>query len=261
MESPPATTSTVEVVGILQPMYLPWIGYFEQIASVDRFVLMDDVQYTRHDWRNRNRIKTANGPLWLTVPVRRPGLDARICDVEIDYRTDWVRKHLRSIEVNYRRRAHFQPLFGEIEAVLATRPTRLVDLNVELLRTLMRHLDIDTELSFSSGIPRDPARYGPSSDVRNERILEICGHHGARVLYDGKRAADFIDTGKFRTAGIEVVFQDYRPRPYPQAFGEFLPSMSTLDLIMNVGPDAGALMRQASVPNPLLRRESGGERK
>ncbi|MEQ8857306.1 MAG: WbqC family protein [Pseudomonadales bacterium] len=227
-------------------MYLPWVGYFEQVAAVDHFVLMDDVQYTKRDWRNRNRIKTANGALWLTVPVRHPDLDSLIKEVDIDYRRDWVRKHLRSIEVNYHRRPHFRPLFDEIAETLDQRPQRLVDLNVSLIRLFMKHLGIQTPLSLSSAIPRDQRRYGDAVDARNERIIEICQHHRADVLYDGKSAADFIDRARFAAAGIRVVFQDYRPVPYPQAFGEFMPSLSTLDLVMNVGPAAGEIMRQGS---------------
>ncbi len=238
-------------------MYLPWIGFFEQIASVDHFVLMDDVQYTRRDWRNRNRIKTANGVIWLTVPVRHPGLNALINEVEIDYQRDWVRRHLRSIEVSYQRRPYFQPLFDEIGEILRQRHARLVDLNRQLICLLMKHLDIHTPLSYSSAIPRDDARDCRDPDSRNGRILEICRHVGASVLYDGKKAADFIDLPRFRRAGVEVVFQDYQPRPYPQAFGEFVPSLSAIDLIMNVGGEAGAIMRDASAPNPLLRRRGG----
>lgn len=242
-----------DVIGILQPMYLPWPGFFEQIATADHFVLMDDVQYTRRDWRNRNRIKSATGPQWITVPIKHPS-GARISEIEIDYRRDWIRKHERSIEVNYRRRPYFQPLYDELRAVLHMRPDLLADLNERIIRLLMRHLDVDTPLSLASAIPRNPAHYGCGVDARNERILEICQHHRASVLYDGKSAEKFIDLERFQSAGIDVVFQDYRFVTYPQAFGEFVPSLSTLDLVMNTGPDAGRLMRSGGAGHLLSPR-------
>ena len=112
---PNVTVPHARVIAILQPVYLPWLGYFEQMAVADHFVFMDDVQYTRHDWRNRNRIKTAAGSIWLTVPVRKHPRDALIRDVEINYSENWPRKHLRSIEISYRKCPYFEPLFRELE--------------------------------------------------------------------------------------------------------------------------------------------------
>ncbi len=234
-------------------MYLPWAGYFEQIASVDHFVLLDDVQYTKQDWRNRNRIKTINGPRWLTVPIRRTRTATLINEIEIDYDRDWIGKHLRIIEANYRRSAFFEPLYGQLASVLSRRYTYLSDLNEMLIRVAMRHLGISTEISLASTVERDRARYGPGTDQRNERLLEICEHFGASVFYDGKSAASFIDSRKFKEIGVNVVFQDYTPAAYSQAFGGFLSHMSVIDLVMNTGPEARRILLAPGGAGAMLR--------
>lgn len=238
-----------KIVAILQPVYLPWLGYFEQMAVADHFVFLDDVQYTRHDWRNRNRVKTATGPIWLTVPVRKHRRDSPIHDIEINNREDWRRRHLRSIEVNYSKCPYFQPLYSELERELSVSRSRLVDLDTSLISLLCRHLAITTPTSLASAI----AKTAPSAGDPNRRILEICRHHEAEILYDGARAARFIDVERFRDAGIEVVFQDYRHPRYRQAFGEFLSHQAAIDLIMNTGPEAPAILRSSPLPR-LLRR-------
>lgn len=245
-----------KAVGILQPGYLPWLGYFEQMAYVDQFIFMDDVQYTKRDWRNRNRIKTANGPIWLTVPVPKHPLDTPLNAKEIIYAGFWVHKHLRSIELNYGKRPYFQPLFSEIEGVLLKRSERLVDLTTELIAVLCRHLDIDTPTALSSTVPRhEPVSGGDQQHLRdkNARIIAICRHFGADCLYGGKKSANFIDVDRFRQQGIDIIFQDYHHPIYPQAYGEFVPHMSAIDLIMNTGPDAPKVLRTSPVPDALQR--------
>ncbi len=244
--------SSRTIIAILQPVYLPWLGYFEQMVVADRFVFMDDVQYTRRDWRNRNRIKTAGGSIWLTVPVVKHRRRARISDIEINYRQDWRRRHLRSIEVSYCKCPYFQPLFGELEQVLAATPARLLDLDCRLIRLLCRHLDISTPTSLSSEVPRAEEDAGTERD-KNQRIIDICRHFGADLLYDGARAADFIDVERFRQSGIEVVFQDYRHPTYQQAFGEFLSHQSAVDLVMNTGSEAPEILRGSPRPDSVRR--------
>lgn len=245
-----------KVIGILQPVYLPWMGYFEQIAYVDQFIFMDDAQYTKHDWRNRNRIKTANGSIWLTVPIKRAPLGTMINRIEINYQQSWIKKHLHSIEYAYRKRPYFQPLFNDMREVLESRPTRLVDLDVKMIELICKYLDISTPVGFSSEVPRDKAKRdifdSEKNSVKNNRVLEICKYYNAKVFYEGQRGSDYIDTELFHQHGIEVVFQDYQHPRYQQAFGEFIPYQSTIDLVMNTGPEASMILKTSPVPDKLV---------
>lgn len=231
-----------KIIAILQPMYLPWLGYFEQMAIADLFVFMDDVQYTKKDWRNRNRIKTANGPCWLTVPVRKHSRNALIRDIEINDREPWARRHLRSIDFSYRKRPGFEPLYNDLSAALSTEPRstpeKLWELDCRLIALLARYLEVETPTAFSSAVPR-----GVMPEDKNGRILEICQAFDADLLYDGASAASFIDVQRFQREGVEVIFQDYEHPVYPQAFGEFISHMSALDLIMNTGSEAPKIFR------------------
>lgn len=237
-------------IGILQPMYLPWLGYFEQMAVVDRFVFLDDVQYTRQDWRNRNRIKTATGSIWLTVPVKKHRLGTRIRDIEINHEHHWQRRHLRSIEQNYGKCPFFQPLFGELESELDACPDRLAELDCRLIALLCRFLEIETETFLASELA-ESAGSGAAPGVQaredpNQRLIDLCLRLGGSRFYEGARGADYIDVERFRQAGVEVVFQDYQHPTYPQPFGEFLPYQSAIDLVMNTGPEAPAILRSSS---------------
>jgi len=235
-----------KTIAILQPVYLPWLGYFEQMAYADHFVFYDEVQNTRQDWRNRNRILTKDGPFWLTVPVRKTGLATPINQVGIDNSKHWKKKHLRAIYYNYKDRAHFMPLYGAIEALLSNDWIKLCDLDVALIECLCEHLAIDTEISRASDVLKDPDLYERAAKgtaecrnySRNWRLIEICRHHGASHFYEGAKGADFIDTDLFRRHGIEVVFQEYCHPVYPQRHPGFLSHLSVLDLIMNTGPRA-----------------------
>jgi hypothetical protein len=249
------------IISIIQPVYLPWLGYFEQMAYADHFVFMDDVQYTRHDWRNRNRIKTTTGPIWLTVPVKAHPRTALISAIEISYDSPWPTKHLRSIEQNYGKCAYFRPLFDDLSSELEKRPAKLLELDRSLTLLLARYLDVRAPTSLSSQVARgQSAGESKPGDVdKNDRIIEICRHHGATLLYDGAKAAEFIDVDLFRRTGIEVVFQDYRHPVYRQAFGDFISHQSAIDLIMNTGREAGEILRSSPVPERIreMRRESG----
>lgn len=237
-------------IGILQPAYIPWLGYFEQIAYVDLFVFMDDVQYTRHDWRNRNRVKTSGGESWLTVPVKRHAFGTPINQVEINYDKNWISKQLKTLQHNYGVCGHFNPFFDTVEQQLAQRFQRLVDLDCALIREISRYLKIDTPFALASEVRRSPAPPDGDADAKNWRILEICRHYNATVLYDGASAAQFIDVQRFAREGFRVVFQNYVHPRYPQRFGEFLTHMSTLDLIFNLGSAAREVL--LSSPRPDL---------
>lgn len=244
-------------ISIIQPVYLPWLGYFEQIARTDHFVLYDDVQYTKQDWRNRNRIPGANGPIWLTVPVRKAPFGTPIHEIAIDNRHRWVAKHLKSVTATYARAPHYAVWFDRLRGVLDREWDRLADLDAALIALLCDGFGIDTPTSRSSRTPGDPGFVGqfdasaddPAITRRNMRLVELCRHHGAQVFYIGARAADYIDLPLFARFGIRVVFQDYRHPDYPQVTRDPQSHMAAIDLLMMAGPGARDILLSPPAPD------------
>jgi hypothetical protein len=220
---------------ILQPGYLPWLGFFDQMRQADVFVYYDDVQYDTHGWRNRNRIKTQHGPAWLTVPVRHRGLGTpRILDVEIDGRTPWARKHLSGIRQAYARAPYLAQFYPRLETVLARPWTRLVDLDLAVTALLAEAIGVAPAVARSSAL-------GIGGE-RSERLLAICRHFGATTYLSGSAARSYLDVELFAAAGIAVAWQDYAHPVYPQQHGAFVPYLSALDLVLNCGPSSAAVL-------------------
>ena len=222
----------------LQPGYLPWLGYFDQLRRADVFIHYDDVQYDKHGWRNRNRIKSAKGePHWLTVPVLHGGRDwPQVREVEIDARAPWGRKHAGTLRQFYAAAPHFAEYFPALEAFLLRDWRRLMDLDLALVDLLAGFLGIETRTAFSSqlGIPGSGSL----------RLVEICRHLGATSYLTGDAAKDYLDTAGFASQGIEVVWQSYRHPEYPQLHGAFVPYLSIVDLLFNCGPDSLRILKQ-----------------
>jgi hypothetical protein len=223
----------MKTVGILQPGYLPWLGFFEQQLRSEVFVIYDDVQYDKHGWRNRNRIKGSNGPVWLTVPVRTTGKNKPIIsDVVIDTnQSNWGKRHCGSIKQFYGKTPFFSDYFYELERVLKCRWVKLMDLNMELIKMLATWLDVKSNIIFSSQL-------GCHDDDPSRRLVEICKALGADIFYEGAAGRDYLRLEMFDEAEIKVVFQDYRCRIYPQPYGDFVAHLSAIDVLMNCGPSA-----------------------
>lgn len=228
-------------VVILQPGYLPWLGFFDQMIRSDVFVYYDDVQFDKHGWRNRNRIKTAAGPTWLTVPVLAGGRHGqRILDVEIDNRTGWARKQASSIAQSYSRAPYTKRFLPELEELLTRKWERLVDLDIETTGLLCRWLGLERKIVRASALRIEGGQ--------SERLLAICQHFGADRYLSGDSAKDYLDVPMFADAGISVEWQSYHHPTYAQLHGEFLPYMSVVDLVLNVGPEALTVLSGSS-PN------------
>lgn len=222
-------------VVVLQPGYLPWLGFFDQLRRADVFVYYDDVQYDTHGWRNRNRIKTQSGPIWLTVPVRHAGLGLpSILDVEIDPRTPWARKHVQSIRQAYARAPFVKRYLPALEELLQRRWERLVDLDIACVDLLAEGLGGRRRIERSSalGIPGD----------QSERLVNICRHFGASRYVSGAAARSYLDVALFERHGIAVEWQDYVHPAYPQLHGPFVPYLSALDLLLNCGDEAAGVL-------------------
>jgi WbqC-like protein family len=220
---------------ILQPGYLPWLGYFEQMERADVFVHMDDVPFTRKDWRSRNRIRLHDRVHWLSVPVLKRPLGTSIREMRIDYSQNWVHKHRCAIESAYRKAPNFHWIADAIFPILDDREEFLVDLDVRLALKLRECFQIETPCAFSSGL-------NVSSKNNVDRIIEICKAVGATRLYDGQAAKAFIDLEYFAAAGIEVEFQDYQHPLYDQGSDGFIPQLSAIDLIAHCGAQARGLL-------------------
>ena len=214
-------------VAVIQSNYLPWRGYFDIIQDVDVFVFYDDVQYSVNDWRNRNRVKTANGIAWLTVPIGNQN-DRRICDVEIRS-TDWSRKHWLTIEQSYKRAAHFPRYADFFRGVYEKTWTSLSELNQVLITSIARDfLGIGTEF-------RDSREFAPEGR-KADRLLGLLTRLGATEYVSGPAARSYIDPAPFEKAGIRIEWKDYSAYPeYPQLNGAFAPNLSIVDTLMCCG--------------------------
>ena len=222
---------------VIQSNYIPWKGYFDLINLADECILLDDVQFTKNDWRNRNRIKTPRGLLWLTIPVKLRGhLSRTIRQTEIaDPR--WPRKHWKSIAYNYARAPYFPMYAGDIEALYAGATSQsLSEINRSFIDGVSKVLGIRTML-------RESDRYLLCED-RNERLIGLCRQSEATEYLTGPAARAYLDEPAFRQHGIRVRYMDYSGYPeYPQLGGGFEHGVSILDLIFNVGPDAPRFMK------------------
>jgi hypothetical protein len=221
-------------VAILQPGYLPWLGFFEQMHRVDTFVLYNDVEYTKQDWRNRNRIKTHDGVRYLTVPVKSASHTTPINEIEIHYGERWQHKHLANLKQHYGGKApYFDEYFPAIKRAIETDYTYLDDLDTSLIEVLRGQLGLDdTKLLRSSEL-----EYERVSDP-NRKLLSLCQSLGVDYLYEGYSAQNYFDVELFDDHGIEVEFQDYDHPTYPQPHGDFESHLSVVDLLFNCGPES-----------------------
>ena len=229
------TSDRVQRLVVLQPGYLPWLGFFDQLRRADVFVYFDDVQYDKHGWRNRNRIKTQSGPQWLTVPVLHHGRGLpRILDAEIDRRQPWARKHMASLRQAYARAGAAAQYLPELEEVLSRPWERLVELDIALVEVMCRWLGLSPRIERSSqlGVPGE----------RSERLVRICQHFDAQVYLSGSAARVYLDTAVFEHNGIAVEWQDYVHPVYRQQHGAFVPYLSAIDLLLNCGDESRSVL-------------------
>jgi hypothetical protein len=222
------------LVAIHQPQYLPWLGYFDKMDQADCFVLLDNVQYKKNEWQNRNRVKTAAGPAWLTVPVHY-SFPARIDQVAIGG-GPWRRKHAAALEACYGRTSHWSIAKSFWNEFYRSEWEALAVLNAAALEWLRQSLGIDTPLYWASEL--EPEQ-GPT-----RRLVDICRKLGADAYLSGVDGAKYMEMELFDAAGIEVVFQDFVHPDYPQQFGSFSSHLSALDLVFNCGSYSGDILRQ-----------------
>jgi len=214
-----------------QPAYLPWLGYFEKIDQADIFVFLDTVQFEKNSFINRNKIKTPQGPQWLTIPVKMKGhINATLLDTLIEDAQPWRCRHLKAIEMNYRKAPHFKECFPKLAGLLATPGNSLSELCWEQLQFWLSEFDIKTRIVRSSTVP--------VTGKKSNLILDLCKHFGADQYLSGALGKNYLDEDSFAMAGIRISYQDFKHPVYPQLWGVFEPNMGVVDYWMN--RDAGS---------------------
>jgi len=230
-------------VGIIQSNYIPWRGYFDFIDDVDLFILYDDVQYTKNDWRNRNKIKTPFGRKWLTVPVKQQSLKQLIKDTNIDTTHDWVYTQINQFTESYKNTPFFSEALGFLELLKQNKHQTISELNRYLIDEITGYLGIKTPMEVSW-------KYSPRS-TKTERIIDILKKVDATVYLSGPNADCYLDTTLFRESNIRLEFKSYSYEPYSQPWGDFIGDVTILDLIANCGPDVRRFLK-STTPNQVI---------
>ena len=219
-----------------QPQYLPWLGYFDKMDLVDRFVLLDTVQYKKNEWQNRNRIRTAEGWQWLTVPVRYR-FPMTIREVRADESSPWRRKHREALRIHYARAACREAVQPAVEALLEEPFADLAALSIRTVRLLAGLLGVRTPILLASDL-------GDLPEGADARLIALCRRFGCETYLAGAGGQDYMELEAYRRAGIRVEFQAFRHPVYPQPYPGFEANLSAVDLVMNCGPGAIRQVRE-----------------
>ena len=226
------------IVAIHQPQYIPWIGYINKIANADIFVFLDTVQFKKNEWQNRNRIKTATGWQWMTVPVCYH-YPQKISEVTINNKVRWGDKHWKTIVTNYSQTPYFQKYADFFRETLNREWTLLRDLNIHIIQFLAETWDLKTRLILASQL-------GIEEDDPTGRLISICQTLGGDTYLSGRDGVTYMNLDQFYINRIKICHQECHPEFYPQRFGEFIPHLSSIDLLFNCGPDGKDIVEASS---------------
>lgn len=222
----------------LQPGYIPWLGFWDQMDRSDVFVVFDTSQFDSHGWRNRNRIKTAQGTQWLTVPTLKSTFQL-IKDVLIDNNDNWKVKHLKSIKQNYSRAPYYEAYIPEFERIYSKSWKYLLDLDMSLILKIKDVLGIKAKIEYSINLNPDGNRI--------TKLIDMCLKLGATEFLEGHAGKSYLQgEGEqlFKENGIKLTYQDYNHPVYPQLYGEFVSHLSVVDLLFNCGKESLEIIRK-----------------
>jgi WbqC-like protein len=224
-------------IAIMQPTYIPWVGYFALIDRVDEFVFLDSVQFERRSWQQRNRIKGSGGEIMLTVPVQKAQREQlRICDAKIDYSSEFVRKHIAAIQHAYGKAPFFKEYKDIVFAAINKKTSLLADLNINIIKKTAKVLGIETPMIRSSELS--------STGTKDELLYNICCEMNAQVYVSPPGSKEYLDNSIFFEKGaFPLLYHKYIPKPYHQLFGECVLYMSVVDLLFNEGPKSLEIIR------------------
>ena len=225
------------IVAIHQPNFLPWLGYFYKMLKTDRFVFLDDAQYSRGSITSRVNIKTPEGKKWLSVPVKKRGHSFQpISEIEVEPGTIW-NKIPGTLQSSYGRAPYFRTYMPQLEAILNKGHLRLVELNIALIEWLAQAFEMPTKSVKSSELP---GVWGQST----ERLVSICRSTGATQYLSGFGGQKYQEEELFKQNGIDLAVYDFKHPEYPQLWGDFVPGLSAIDLLFNCGPQSAAILRR-----------------
>lgn len=228
------------ICAIHQPQTFPYLGYFAKMVQADCFVYLDNVQFKKNEWQNRNKIKTTDGWQWLTVPVIHH-FGQKINEVAINSTSNWQDKHRQALRTYYAKAPYFKTYFRELESIYARQWTNLCAFNLATLQWLRDCLGITTPTYIASAIPILQEKPEITPD---ERLILICKALGADTYLSGAGGHDYLETERFPQNSITLLFQNFKHPVYPQLHGDFLPYLSVLDLLFNAGPDSLTIIKQ-----------------
>lgn len=223
---------------IMQPTYMPWLGYIEMIASSDIYVAFDSAQFTKKTFDHRNKIKTANGVIYLSLPVQKASQKTNTCDIKISYsQGNPLEKHFKAIELAYKKASYFEKYRPLFEKFYSKKYDLLRDLNIDMIKLICNILEIKTKIILSSDL-NDKNDLG-----KTERVINLCKEANITHLYDAHGAEKLLDKSLFKKEGISIDFQKYEHPEYPQLWGEFIPYLSVIDLIFNQGDKSLSIIK------------------
>lgn len=224
------------IIAIQQPEHLPWLGFFDKMSKCDTYILLDNVQFKKRYFENRNKVRTKDGWHWIIVPVMLRGSLQIIKDVEINNSVDWKRKYLGTIRVNYSGTESYREYAPKLTEIIEKDWNMLVDLNIELINWTIGILDIKTRLIRASEL-------GITDSRGSDLILEICKKVGAETYISGPDGRNYLKLQDFDREAIEVVYHDFVHPTYKQRYSPFISHMSIIDLIMNCNAESGYIVK------------------
>lgn len=216
------------IISIHQPAYIPWLGYFDKIAKGDIHIFFDDAEYSKNNLFNRNKIKTAQGELWLTVPIKYKS-DALICTTKIDNSSDWKKKHWKTIKLNYAEAPYFKDYADIFENFYLQGQEYLSDLTIGMNKIIAELIGIKVKFIKSSDLKVD--------GKKNEKLINLCKAVGADIYLSGQGAKAYMDEEFFLANNIKIHYQEFHHPVYKQLWGEFIPNLSIIDFLFNCGAD------------------------
>jgi hypothetical protein len=220
-----------KTVVIHQPDFLPYMGFFHRLLYADLYIILDSVQFLRWGWHHRDKIKTPQGEKWITIDIKKAPRDTKINDILISYDHDWRTKNLNLLYQNYNNALFFDEIFSFLKELYNYQFEKMIDFNIKSIEMLMNLFNIKIETVLASTL--NPA------GRRNELLVDLLKNVGATHYLSGVGARDYFDPEPFDKANIKVIWQDFKHPVYPQLHGEFIPYLSSIDLLFNCGIEKG----------------------
>lgn len=223
------------MLAVHQPQYMPWLGYFHKIANCDLFIFLDDVQYKKREFQNRNQVKTPKGAVWLTVPViTKDKFHQKINEVLIDNSTDWRKEHLKTLEHNYAHAKYYKDHIGFFRDLYGRSWDRLTEISMAIISYTLSYLKINTPYRYSSEFQ--------VTTQSTQRLIDLCKKTGADSYLSGPGGRSYMEEDMFKDSGIRLTYQNFEYPAYPQLYGPFEPYLASVDMLFNCGPESRGIL-------------------